>query len=323
MTAFQYRGLELVPDDLTYPGWLPAMSEAGLNLLVIHIPRQMGALVEYASSAEYESLARDAEARGIEIEWAPHALSDLLPRDEFAAHPDWFRMDLLGRRLPDWNLCPSSPGALDTVRRNAAVISRRLVPTTHRYYLWADDGRPWCHCPKCAGLNDSDQNMIVTNTILEAIRTTDPQAQLSGIAYIQTLQPLQHVRPAEGVFLEYAPIRRCYLHALDDPDCSVNRLELAQLRALLPGYPMAGSQVLEYWLDESLFWRTAGRPEVPPRLPFSPSVLERDLELYAGLGFNSVLSYGVMAGENYIAHHGRPPIAEFGAALQRVGGRGG
>ena len=318
MSVFARRGLELVPSDLTRPGWLSAMSLANLNLLIVHMPVNTQALVEYARTPAWHTLSDDAAARGIDVEWAPHAFADLLPRSEFAAQPDWFRMNLLGERLPDWNMCASSSPALDVVRQNAASLTRLLVPTTHRYYFWSDDGHPWCHCPLCARLGPGDQNMIVTNAILDGVRTVDPEAELSGLAYLNTLQPLQHVQPAEGVFLEYAPIERCFIHSLDDSNCAVNRAERARLEAVLPGHAMARAQVLEYWLDESLFWRTAGRPESLPRLPFKPEVLERDLQFYARLGFRSIVSYGVMLGDKYASLHGEAPIRQYGEALMKV-----
>ncbi len=321
MSWFTRRGLEVVPSDLTYPGWISEMKQANLNLLVIHTPEDIANLEEYAQSEGYATLSKEAAAAGIDIEWAPHAFRDLLPREEFGGHPEWFRMSLLGVRTPDWNLCPTNQQALEIVAENASKLASRLVPTTHRYYFWADDGRPWCHCPACAGLAPSDQSMLVTNAILQGIRTVDPQAQLSGIAYYNTLEPLQQTKPADGIFLEYAPIQRCFLHALDDESCAVNRAELGKLRGLLPSYPnRQDAQVLEYWLDESLFWRTAGRPEKLPRLPFSADVLERDLQLYADLGFRSVVTYAVMLGNEYRALYGEPPLRQYGEALAKVNG---
>jgi len=306
---------------MEYQGWIEDMSRAGLNLLVMHIPRSTEELISYARSDEFARLSEKADRAGIDIEWAPHALGYLLPRDECATHPDWFRMDLLGNRNPDWNLCPSSEQALEVVARNAASLARTLRPTTHRYYMWSDDGRPWCHCPDCASLTQADQNAIVMNTIIRAVRELDPLAMLSGLAYHNTLEPSDSVRFADGVFLEYAPIQRCFLHPLSDSECSVNRVEMAKLDALMKDHPDRGNaQVLEYWLDESLFWRTAGRPDELPRLPFSLGVLGRDLQLYADLGFRSVVSYAVLLGSRYRQTHGVPPVQEYGEALQEIRG---
>jgi hypothetical protein len=326
MTWFTRRGIELVPSDLTgYPDWLAEMRQAQLNLLVIHEPRSVPALIAYAESEQFASVAEEAVNAGIDIEWAPHALKDLLPRELFTEHPAWFRMNLLGERTADWNMCATNDEARQVVRENAAGVAAKLRPTTHRYYFYSDDGRPWCQCPGCAGLNAADQSMLFTNTVLEGIRTVDAQAMVAGLAYHNTLEPLGQVAPAEGVFLEYAPIQRSFLYSLDDPGCAVNRTELAKLRRLLPDYEkrMDTAQVLDYWLDESLFWRTAERPERLPRLPFSGQILSRDLRLYAELGFHSVTTYAVMLGRAYRDLHGRPPIQEYGEALLSITGPGG
>jgi hypothetical protein len=321
MTWFTRRGLELVPEDLlSWDHWLDEMKEAQLNLLIIHVSRNMSELVEYAQSDHCAALARQAERYGIEIEWAPHALKELLPRQHFADHPEWFRMNTAGLRTPDYNMCPSSQDALAEVRTNAARVATMLKPTTDRYTFWSDDGRPWCECPACASLNQADQSMRFTNAVLDGLRTMVPHAKLSGLAYHNTLEPLETVQPAAGIFLEYAPIRRSFHYALSDPASAINRGEVRKLQAILPtGQAGEDSQVLEYWLDESLFWRAAERPERLPKLPFFPDVLARDLQTYADLGFRSVVSYAVMLGKEYREQHGRPPIQEYGDALFKAG----
>lgn len=317
MTWFTRRGLELVPEDLlSWDHWLDEMKEAQLNLLVIHVARNLQELADYADSDHFAALARQAERYGIDIEWAPHALKDLLPREHFAAHPEWFRMNTAGLRTPDYNMCPSSEAALAEVSANAASIAQHLRPTTDRYYFWSDDGRPWCECPACAPLNQADQSMRFTNAVQAGLRRVVPNAKLSGLAYLNTLEPLESVEPADGVFLEYAPIRRSFHHALNDPASAMNRAEYRKLQAILPDQGVtADAQVLEYWLDESLFWRAADRPEQPPKLPFFPEVLKRDLQLYANLGFRSVVSYAVLLGKAYRDQHGVPPIQAYGEAL--------
>jgi hypothetical protein len=111
-----------------------------------------------------------------------HAMLELLPRDLFERDLDLFRADETGSRVPDWNLCPSNPRALEIVGENAVRLSQALTPTTHRYYYWSDDGKPWCHCAECRGLNDADQMLLTTNAILHALRRWDPQARVAGLA---------------------------------------------------------------------------------------------------------------------------------------------
>src|SRR5262249_5680569 len=79
-----------------------------------------------------------------------------------------------------------------------------LRPTTWRYFFWGDDNQPWCRCPRCRELSDSDQALVFENYLLKALRQRDPKAQLAHLAYANTLSPPARVRPELAVFLEYA-----------------------------------------------------------------------------------------------------------------------
>jgi hypothetical protein len=309
--VFERRGIVLCPSDLEDAGWLPRIAEAGLNVVGLHgAPEATLAYVESASGEQFLSRAREL---GLEVEYELHALGWLLPRDEFDAHPDWFRADRHGTRRPDSNLCPSQPEALDVASARARELARRLQPTTNRYYLWADDATPWCHCEGCRSLSEADQNLQVMNALLAGLREERPDARLACLAYANTLAPPERVRPAPGIFLEYAPIDRCFRHALNDAGCALNRGTLRTLAPLLEAFGAEGAQVLEYWLDASLFsgWR---RPAA--RVPFSREVLAADLACYAGLGFRSVTSFGVYLDPDYLARYGEPPVREYGGCLQ-------
>src|SRR5439155_5239524 len=90
-TTFARRGIVFTPSDLNGPDWVRLMTEAGLNLVALH-----GGIEEITAFVESEAGRRflaDAEAAGLEREYELHAMSWLLPRDRFAQHPDWFRMD--------------------------------------------------------------------------------------------------------------------------------------------------------------------------------------------------------------------------------------
>lgn len=309
---FLRRGILLCPEDLADPGWVPRMAAAGLNLVGLHgSPEGVLAFVESAAGERFLAAARGA---GLDVEYELHALGWLLPRDRFAARPDWFRMDRHGARRPDANLCPSRPEALALAAERAVALAERLPPSTDRYYFWADDATPWCHCEACKDLTPSDQNLVVMSALLEGLRARWAGARLSCLAYANTLAPPARVLPREGLFLEYAPIDRCFRHALADPDCALNRPFLAGLPALLDTFGVEGAQVLEYWLDCSLFsgWR---RP--PQRLSFSREVLEADLATYARLGFRSVTTFGVYLDPEYIERYGEPPVRDYGECLYR------
>lgn len=306
-----HRGVVLVPSDFSLD-WISKMKESGLNLLGMHMYQKNNDLLPFLESEVGRTVFREAKQAGIDVEYEIHALYLLLPKEHFVAHPEWFRMDSRGARKADGNLCPGSREALSVVAENARQLARRLMPTTNRYYFWPDDGKLWCHCPKCQHLNDSDQSLLVMNEILAAIREVNPQASLASLAYHTTLRGPETVKPADGLFLEWAPIQRCYRHAISDPACAINRELLAGLISLLETYDPADTQILEYWLDASMFSRWK-RPAC--KLPFAREIVEQDVACYKSLGVRSITSFGCFLDEDYVGLHGQPPIQEYGAIL--------
>jgi hypothetical protein len=308
---FERRGIVFTPGDLDGPDWVPLLAGAGLNLVALH--GGVDEVVAFTKSASGRRFLAEAEAAGLAREYELHAMSWLLPRELFAEHADWFRMDRHGERQADANLCPSHPGALAQVTARAVELAERLPPSTDRYYFWPDDAGAWCHCEACRAVTPSDQQVLVMNAVVGALQTIRREARLSCLAYANCLPAPAAVTPAPGLFLEYAPIMRCYRHALADPTCALNREHAAGLPPLLNQFGLEGAQVLEYWLDASMFsgWRRPARP-----VPLRPELLTADLQFYAGLGFRSATTFGVFLDAEYFAAYGAPPVEAYGQALK-------
>jgi hypothetical protein len=307
---FERRGIVLVPSDLSLAEWPELAARAGLNTIALHPTPDP--VIDFVRSTDGQAaLARVAEL-GLDIEYELHAMAHLLPRALFPDHPHLFRMNEAGERVPDANLCQSSEEGLERVAEHAEAVSRILRPTTHRYFLWPDDGAPWCQCPLCRDLTPSDQSTVVANRIAAALRQDDADARVAWLAYANTMAPPRNVRPAPELVLEWAPIERDSGRPLDDPGCEQNARLLAALDKLLEVFPADTAQVLEYWMDASRFcgWR---RPAV--RIPFDAQVLRADLAALAARGITSATSFGVWLDADYVRMHGMFPIDEYGAAL--------
>jgi hypothetical protein len=201
-----------------------------------------------------------------------------------------------GERTPDTNCCVHNLRALQIISENAVAIAQTLRPTTGRYFYWGDDGGPWCRCPKCRDLSASDQALIVENNTWQALRAIDPRAQLAHLAYANTLLPPQQIRPAEGIFLEYAPINRRYDTPYEQQQRPEDRDGLSALDANLEAFPKETAQVLEYWLDVSRFssWQ---RPAV--ELPWKRDVFDADLKTYHQRGMRHITSFAVWIDAEY------------------------
>lgn len=268
----------------------------------------------------FEKNCKDAK---IDIEFEEHMMSFLLPRERFDNYPEWFRMDKNGNRTKDANGCPSSDGALNEVYRNAIDIGRRYASTNHRYYFWLDDGGDICHCPKCKDLNASDQALIFENKAIEALKTIDPEAKLAHLCYSNTLEPPRTVKPHEDIFLEFAPFFRTWDQPLANTwakgRSGITHAEyLKQLKANLKVFPAATAQVLEYWMDDSLFseWDENNLVEVP----WSKEIFLKDLETYASHGITNITCYAAYVGPKYVQKFGYPKfLDEYGQGLMNYG----
>lgn len=307
---FGTRGVVLIPDDLSWDAWPERAQAAGLSTIALHpTPGRVAGFVR--SEAGRTFLARCA-ALGLEIEYELHAIHDLLPRALFAADPTLFRMNDEGERIGDFNLCVHSERALAIAAENAREIGRLLRPTTGRYFYWGDDGQPWCRCPHCRILSDSDQALIVENHLIRALRTEDPQARLAHLAYANTLPPPTQIRPEPGVFLEFAPIHRRYDLPYAQQTGPEARDPLEALDANLAWFGAGDAQALEYWLDVSRFSRWQ---KPPVKIPWDAAVFAADLDAYGSRGIRHITTFGVQIDAGYLALHGEPPLDEYGSAL--------
>jgi len=310
------RGIVLSPADFTWDEWIERIAGVGLNYVGIH--SSLEAIISFLDSPAGQAVLAAAERNRVDVNFELHVMSELLPRGMFAERPELYRMDESGKRTPDANLCVSSADAISIVQENtlrvAAVL--RKFHDVNRYHFWPHDNRPWCLCAACSNLSFSDQALVLTNAMCEALREQQLDAQVAHLAYATTIETPARVRPARGVFLQYAPIFRCYDHGLDDPSCDKNRGHIAGLRRLCGYFGSESAEVLEYWLDVSLF-SSYNRPAI--RLPFSEQVLQRDVAFYRGFGIRRFSTFGVYIDADYVRRFGPPPLAEYARALRTTG----
>ena len=241
---------------------------------------------------------------GMEIEYELHAGGYLAPQSYDEAHPTWFR-ESGGKRVPDWNFCPSADEMLEIVASRAAELAKKLYRSTNRYYFWMDDAPDsWCSCPACRGLSVSDQNLLVMNRILRELRRTNPKAELAYLAYYGTMTPPQSVRPAPGIFLEYAPIER-YTPGKGEPTCGTEAMK-EQLTALWRVFDRTKTKILEYWYDNSLF---CGWKKPPQRLVPDRDRIRAEMAWYRDRGCTYLSSFACYTGEDYLSRYGDPDFS--------------
>ena len=279
--------------------WPQIAHDAGIDVLATHVgPKDV---IPFLKSARGRKFLADCRRYGIGVEHELHALEYLLPRALFASEPELFRMDDKGNRQNDANCCPSHPRALAIIASNAVEVARVCRPTTHRYYFWMTDDKPVCFCPKCRQLSASDQAVLIENAIVRALRAQlDPEARLSHLAYLATLEAPRKVRPDSALFLEFAPIRR-WSGVTKREDLSEDGIYAKYLGENLTQFPPETAKALEYWLDESLFCNWSNdRVEIP----WNEQRTREDIGFYRRRGISSFSTFAVKIDGAYVEKYG-------------------
>ena len=298
--------------------WEKLFLQSGLDTLGIH---PAGGVDAHLTLEKFLSDQNDPtvfgfidrlSSKGVRIELECHALSWLLPREMLAKNAHWFRENEQGERTADFNMCPSCKEALEYLSERTRLLASIIPWNSEYYHLWIDDvASAPCRCEKCKDRSPSDQAMIIYNAMLAGLKRYRSNARLAYLAYHGTID-VPSVNPEEGIFLEFAPIRRCFEHSINDESCQKNVAEIASLDSLLAFFGKKDSKVLEYWMDNSLFsgWK---KPFV--KLPFNRDILEKDVEFYRAKGFEHITSFGCFLGEEYANEFGVPPVKEYGEVL--------
>ena len=315
---FKRRGIIIHTEEFEST-WLIRVRAAGLNTLGLHPVGGRNAHITLEEAVALHNLPyfRDLRARaavqGIHIEYEAHAMRWLLPRSIFKFNPEWFRMDAQGNRVDDFNFCVSNQDALDYVAERTALLARLLDTGSDRYFFWPDDVTNCaCHCPECRALSAGDQQLRMVNAMLRGLRQYNRNARLCYLAYHDAIACPKTVEPLEGVFLEYAPIKRNSHVPMDDPNCAENQSEARSIRELLSFFGTRNSQVLEYWVDNSRF---SNWTKPPKQMKLDAEVMRRDVEFYSNMGFESATSFGCYLGQDYRALYGEPEVQLYGEIL--------
>lgn len=183
------------------------------------------------------------------------------------------------------------------------------------FFLWPAD-RPLELQERELSLPDAV--LMFTNEMLKAIRTLRPDARMSFLVYWSTWKAPETIRPLDGVFLELAPIFRCFSHAISDPACPINSKEiLPVIEDILQVFDPAEAHVLGYWLDASLFGRSRYK-ELSGRLPQIGSIIKQDMELYKSRGIPNISTFAVGIDREYLSKYASPSIFQYPALLWDV-----
>ena len=310
------KGIIIINRDFSLE-WLDLLLKSGFNTVGLHSLYQYGGVeghINWLLKEETQQLIKTFEENGITIEHQLHAVDWLLPRSLFATNPNWFRVNDKGERVNDWNLCVSNEEALEFIENSAYKLAILLKQKSHNYYIWADDClNSICHCEKCSKLSGADQSMIICNRILKGLKRFDKDARLSFLAYQDSLT-VPTVAPDKGVFLEFAPIDRNHFAKLNGEDqANVKVREI--LQNLLKIFPANETQILEYFLDVSLFCKW--KKEDAKALDLNEERLASDIDWYSSLNVAGITTFAGFIDSDWRAKYGDNDIILYGKTLNK------
>ncbi|MBQ2977722.1 MAG: DUF4838 domain-containing protein [Clostridia bacterium] len=295
--------------------WLEQCKQTHVNHLGLHpvggknADETLEKMLALFSTPEYQQLFNQAAQMGIDITCEMHALRYLLPQEQLEKHPDWQRVNQQGERTSDYNFCCSNQDALNYVAQSAVALLHRLPFAPRRVAFWLDDAQDaFCHCEKCAHLSPSDQQLIILNAMLDALRAVHSNILLPYLAYYEALPAPTQIKPHEGIYLEFAPYKRDITRPINDPGCPENEQQHRHLANLLKFFGQAHATVLDYWYDNSLF---SGYQKPPKELHVDPRVVKTDIAYYRSLGFQHISSFACYLGADYRALYGLPDLSAF------------
>lgn len=304
------KGVLVHPHELSVR-WIEQAVREGIDVLGLHpvggpaAKDSCAALVRLLDDPEFIRLVDLAKSKGLTVEYEIHAMGWLLPRNLFETHPEYFLIDENGERNPARNFCVSNEEAMQIVERNAVALAKKLHGSSHRFYLWLDDTNSLrCHCPKCAKLSGSDQQLLVVNRLVKALRKEFPDAQVPYLAYYGTLEPPTQVKPCEGVFLEYAPMAK-YKRPDSDGYRTYVPMEQKYLVPLMEMFGRENTKVLEYWIDNSMYSNYTKPPKI---LNVDPEQVKKDIAFYKSLGIEDITTFACYLGQDYEELYGEPDI---------------
>lgn len=154
-------------------------------------------------------------------------------RDYFEEHPEYFALRD-GKRMPCGDnsnlcgqLCLTNPDVIRVVAENA-LKELRAHPETTLIDISQEDNSNYCQCEHCMAAAEEEESQAgpmirFINAVAEEIEKEFPNVMVQTFAYEYSTKPPKHTKARENVLVRYCTYDGCYRHAIDDPECEVNR----------------------------------------------------------------------------------------------------
>ena len=185
---------------------------------------------EWQTQEVRKSLMPQLLKRGLHIQALGHSFGAFFPAEYNKEHPEYFSLGPDGVRNTGSRgaLCLSNP---EVVRVMSENIHKFLAanPEIEIIDLWTNDSASWCYCPGCKKMQGVDPNfseprysyttrsyLKFVNEVAAKLAVQHPTIRVNALAYHSNTFSDPQVKPAENVFVGFAPWgRACYLGSDD------------------------------------------------------------------------------------------------------------
>jgi len=175
------------------------------------------------------NFAKLDEKRGGKITYYPfvHSFDQLIPRELYNSHPEYFPL-IDGKRVDGYvQRCLSNPGVVKlAIKRVKEWI--RQHPDAKIISVSQNDTGKWCQCPDCRALDESEGTPAASiinfvNKIAEAIEKEYPDKYIDTLAYQYSRRPPRSLKPRENVIVRLCTIECCFSHPIETCDSRENQ----------------------------------------------------------------------------------------------------
>ncbi len=162
------------------------------------------------------------ESTGGKVEYYQfvHTMDLLVPRDAFAAHPEYFPL-IKGKRTNGYvQRCLSNPTVLQLAIEHVRQWMKE-APGAKIYSVSQNDTYNFCECDECKAIetkyggNHSGLYLWFANEVAEAIEKEHPDKLIDTLAYQFTESPPAGISPRRNVRVRLCPIACCNAHAYE------------------------------------------------------------------------------------------------------------
>jgi len=134
-----------------------------------------------------------------------HTFDTLIsPWQYFITYPEYFMMDADGNR-DTAALCTTNPDVCQLVAAEVQ-LTLSIYPNTEIVSVSENDNHSFCLCPTCKALDDAEGSsmaslLYLVNHVAEAIAEDHPNVRVSTLAYFNTTEVPNTVRPRDNVII--------------------------------------------------------------------------------------------------------------------------